>query len=97
MPTQLHTTRKEPYKRFKKDILTNPKLLGGVALHRVTQQWAQDTPQNRRAFIKERNRLIKEQFNEYYTQTRKKKVSESIYGASNSINYGETVVVGSLN
>ncbi len=63
--TRLKEKRKL-YKQFKNDILTNPKLLGGVALRRGTQQWAQDTPKNRRAFIKERNRLIKEQFNEYY-------------------------------
>ena len=87
--TRLKEKRKL-YKQFEKDILTNPKLLGGMALHGVIQQWAQDTPKNRRAFIKERNRLLKEQFNEYYKQTRKKTISESIYGASKSVNCGET-------
>ena len=67
--------KRKLYKQFKRDILTNPKLLGGVALHQVTQTWAQDTPKTRRAFIKERTRLLKEQFNEYYKQTQKKKIS----------------------
>ena len=48
--TRLKEKRKL-YKRLKKGILTNPKLLGGVALHQVTQKWAQDTPKTRRMFF----------------------------------------------
>ena len=89
--------KRKLYKRLNKDILTNPKLLGGVALHQVTQKWAQETPKTRRMCFKERNILLKEQFKEYYKQTQKNKVTESIFGASRTINYGETLVIGSLN